>query len=100
MRDHAFLLLPLIGNACRITRTFDDITSPQEFVFFFAFMCFSAYRILLKILRVPANTFVFFSAKVRLRNPWGRVEWVGEFGKKAEQWTPRLRQLLEPGLTV
>ena len=31
---------------------------------------------------------------VRLRNPWGKREWSGAFGAKAEQWTARLRREL------
>ena len=34
---------------------------------------------------------------IRLRNPWGRVEWTGEFSHKSEMWSRAMAQLLEKG---
>lgn len=33
---------------------------------------------------------------VKLRNPWGRSEWKGEWSLESPCWTPHLRQLLQP----
>lgn len=34
---------------------------------------------------------------VRIRNPWGKVEWKGDFGADSALWTSRLRKLLDRG---
>lgn len=31
-----------------------------------------------------------------LRNPWGRVEWVGPWSRNSNLWTPSLRKILRP----
>jgi len=32
---------------------------------------------------------------VKLRNPWGRQEWMGDWSDKSSLWTPELRKLLQ-----
>lgn len=34
---------------------------------------------------------------LRVRNPWGKKEWQGQFGDKSDVWTQRLRKLLDRG---
>ena len=31
---------------------------------------------------------------IKLRNPWGKDEWLGEWGDRSQVWTPRIRELL------
>eukprot|EP00041_Stephanoeca_diplocostata_P029261 m.858982 g.858982 ORF g.858982 m.858982 type:complete len:526 (+) comp23526_c0_seq5:1852-3429(+) len=48
-------------------------------------------------LPVPGMTPEGVLRLVRLRNPWGTREWVGEYGRKSEQWTSKLRKELGQG---
>lgn len=45
-------------------------------------------------LPVPGMTPEGVLRLIRLRNPWGTREWVGEYGRKSEQWTSKLRKEL------
>lgn len=33
--------------------------------------------------------------QVKLRNPWGRTEWNGDWGRRSQRWTPEWRRQLD-----
>ena len=34
---------------------------------------------------------------LRIRNPWGKKEWQGDFAEKSEVWTGKMRKILDKG---